>query len=184
MDALRLLGFDVGGAGKGAVKHLRALLPDEKKVIAKSGRDDLMLSPVFECLFPGSARAATLISESGFYRLVLRSDKPEARAVQDWVMREVLPSIRKHGVYVAGQENMTGAEVAQVGAGPEEIRYETGERHFKAPYLPLICCSPGPPARLSYEANRQSDCRFAGRGRAKPPPARPVSPSARPGSRQ
>src|SRR5690242_610539 len=45
-----------------------------------------------------------LVSESGLYKLVLRSDKPEAREFQDWVTREVLPSIRKHGIYVAGQE--------------------------------------------------------------------------------
>lgn len=39
----------------------------------------------------------TIISESGLYKLILRSDKPEARAFQDWVTREVLPSIRRAG---------------------------------------------------------------------------------------
>ncbi|SET08760.1 BRO family, N-terminal domain [Paracoccus homiensis] len=43
-----------------------------------------------------------IISESGFYRLVMRSDKPEARAFQDWVTRHVLPAIRKDGAYVMG----------------------------------------------------------------------------------
>ncbi|WP_235697922.1 Bro-N domain-containing protein [Cereibacter sphaeroides] len=41
----------------------------------------------------------SLISESGFNKLVMRSDKPEARKFQDWVTREVLPSIRKTGTY-------------------------------------------------------------------------------------
>jgi prophage antirepressor-like protein len=45
--------------------------------------------------------AALLISESGLYKLVMRSDKPEARQFQDWVTREVLPAIRKDGMYVA-----------------------------------------------------------------------------------
>lgn len=39
------------------------------------------------------------VSESGFYKLVLRSDKPEARAFQEWVTREVLPAIRRTGGY-------------------------------------------------------------------------------------
>jgi len=48
--------------------------------------------------------APTLFSESGLYRLVMRSDKPEARTFQDWVTRDVLPAIRKEGVYVRGEE--------------------------------------------------------------------------------
>lgn len=44
-------------------------------------------------------RSVTLISESGLYRLVLRSRKPEAAAFSDWVTGEVLPTIRKTGRY-------------------------------------------------------------------------------------
>ena len=47
------------------------------------------------------------ISESGFYKLVLRSRKPVAKEFQRWVTHEVLPSIRKHGGYMAGQEAMS-----------------------------------------------------------------------------
>ncbi len=42
------------------------------------------------------------ISESGFYKLVLRSNKPQAQPFQKWVTSEVLPSIRKHGAYLTG----------------------------------------------------------------------------------
>lgn len=45
----------------------------------------------------------SIISESGLYKLIMRSDKPEAREFQDWVTREVLPAIRKDGMYVAGE---------------------------------------------------------------------------------
>ncbi|ADP70748.1 prophage antirepressor [Rhodomicrobium vannielii ATCC 17100] len=45
----------------------------------------------------------TIINEPGFYRLVLRSDKPAAERFQDWVVTEVLPSIRKTGSYSARQ---------------------------------------------------------------------------------
>lgn len=41
-----------------------------------------------------------VISESGLYQLILRSNKPEAKAFSKWVRSEVLPSIRKHGVYM------------------------------------------------------------------------------------
>lgn len=51
-------------------------------------------------------RRAVVISESGLYKLVMRSDKPQAKAFQDWVTREVLPSIRKTGAYVTGQPSL------------------------------------------------------------------------------
>lgn len=40
-------------------------------------------------------KPAVLISESGLYKLIMRSDKKEARIFQDWVTKDVLPSIRK-----------------------------------------------------------------------------------------
>jgi len=49
---------------------------------------------------------ATIISESGLYKLIMRSDKPQARAFQDWVTKEILPSIRKTGAYVTGQASL------------------------------------------------------------------------------
>jgi anti-repressor protein len=45
-------------------------------------------------------REMTIISEPGFYKLVLKSRKSEAKAVQRWVTHEVLPAIRKHGAYM------------------------------------------------------------------------------------
>ena len=47
-----------------------------------------------------SGGASNVISESGLYALVLRSRKPEARAFRKWVTSEVLPSIRKGGMYM------------------------------------------------------------------------------------
>ena len=40
-----------------------------------------------------------IINESGLYSLVLRSKLPEAKKFKRWVTSEVLPSIRKHGMY-------------------------------------------------------------------------------------
>jgi len=49
----------------------------------------------------GQNRNMWLINESGLYTLVLRSNKPEAKAFKKWVTSEVLPSIRKTGGYSA-----------------------------------------------------------------------------------
>lgn len=41
----------------------------------------------------------TVVNEPGMYQVVLRSDKPEARQFRWWITHEVIPAIRKHGVY-------------------------------------------------------------------------------------
>lgn len=57
-------------------------------------------------------RVPLIISEPGLYKLVMRSRKPEAKEFQRWVTHEVLPSIRKHGGYMVGQERMTPEQMA------------------------------------------------------------------------
>lgn len=47
----------------------------------------------------GQNREVILINESGLYSLVLKSKLPEAKKFKRWVTSEVLPSIRKHGMY-------------------------------------------------------------------------------------
>lgn len=41
------------------------------------------------------------LTETGLYRLIFQSRKPNALKFQDWVCGEVLPSIRKHGAYIS-----------------------------------------------------------------------------------
>jgi len=48
----------------------------------------------------GGNQELTVVSESGLYNVILRSDKPEAKNFKRWVTHEVLPSIRRHGAYV------------------------------------------------------------------------------------
>lgn len=47
----------------------------------------------------GGNQEMTVISEPGLYSLILRSRKPEAKTFKRWVTHEVLPSIRRHGMY-------------------------------------------------------------------------------------
>lgn len=77
-------------------------LTDTNKACQNLDDDEkLIVSRDFDCeLFSESkAQALTLISESGLYTLIMRSNKPEARAFRKWVTSEVLPSIRKTGSY-------------------------------------------------------------------------------------
>lgn len=47
----------------------------------------------------GIPHQMNVVSEPGLYSLILRSRKPEAKAFKRWVVHEVLPAIRKHGIY-------------------------------------------------------------------------------------
>ncbi|MGU2619213.1 BRO-N domain-containing protein [Acinetobacter baumannii] len=47
----------------------------------------------------------TIINESGLYSATLKSRKPEAKEFKKWITSDVLPSIRKNGGYIVGQEN-------------------------------------------------------------------------------
>lgn len=48
---------------------------------------------------PGGRQNVSIVSEPGLYVLIGKSRKPEAKAFRRWVNHEVLPSIRRHGVY-------------------------------------------------------------------------------------
>lgn len=48
---------------------------------------------------PGGRQEHSVITESGLYSLVLRSRKPEAKAIKRWITHDVLPAIRKTGTY-------------------------------------------------------------------------------------
>ena len=49
----------------------------------------------------GGSQETTIINESGLYNVILRSDKPEAKKFKRWVTHDVLPAIRRHGLYAA-----------------------------------------------------------------------------------
>lgn len=79
-DVAAILGFE-------STKDMTRILDDDEK-----GRHILPT--------PGGNQTLTLISESGLYSAILRSRKPEVKAFKRWVTHEVLPQIRKRGVYV------------------------------------------------------------------------------------
>jgi len=76
------------------------------------------------------------VTESGLYRIIMRSDKPQAKPFQKWVTGEVLPSIRKHGIYATPQtiEDMIAnpdfaIELLQTLKAEREARIEAERRN-------------------------------------------------------
>lgn len=53
---------------------------------------------------PGGRQQMTTVTEPGFYKLVMRSRKPEAKAFQRWVTHEVLPALRRDGGYMVARD--------------------------------------------------------------------------------
>ena len=77
-----------------------------------------------------------LIRESGIYQLILRSNSPKALDFQEWVCSDVLPAIRKHGMYLVGQENKSDEEISllksELEKATQRLEIVTAPR-----YLPL-----------------------------------------------
>ncbi len=59
----------------------------------------------------GRKQDTTFINESGLYSLILSSKLESAKRFKRWVTSEVLPSIRKSGGYISGQEDMSDADL-------------------------------------------------------------------------
>ena len=95
------VGFDVADAlgyknqSDAIMKHVAE---EDRRLIQKSQITTLADVP---------NRGFTFINESGLYALIFGSKLESAQRFKKWVTSEVLPSIRKHGGYIAGQESMT-----------------------------------------------------------------------------
>lgn len=80
-----------------------------KAVSEKVDAEDRDEVPIRDSI--GRNQKAYIINESGLYSLILSSKLPQAKEFKRWVTSEILPSVRKHGGYVAGQEEMSGEEL-------------------------------------------------------------------------
>lgn len=56
-----------------------------------------------DTLTSGGMQKMIFITESNLYKVIFQSRKPEAEKFSDWVTSEVLPSIRKHGMYAVDE---------------------------------------------------------------------------------
>ena len=92
-------------------KALYALDNDEKSTLTLSKGT----SP------KGGYPKLNIISESGLYALILRSEKPNAKPFRKWITSEVLPSIRKSGTYSL-QKDAPAYQCAELQEGVNNIK--------------------------------------------------------------
>jgi len=76
-------------------------IKDTRQAVERLDDDEKLIGKIY---LSGQRRDVWLINEPGLYSLVLTSNKPDARAFKRWITHEVLPSIRKTGAYVAGEQ--------------------------------------------------------------------------------
>lgn len=100
-DVSQVLGYSATSA------MLRSLDDDEK------GVQDLHT--------PGGTQALSIISESGLYSAIMRSQLPDAREFKRWITHDVLPQIRQTGGCNRDASGSTVEEPSSAGvlSGPD-----------------------------------------------------------------
>ena len=73
-------------------------IANARNVKSRLDEDDVRRVDSIDSL--GRNQQVTFITESGLYDVIIRSDNKNAKPFRRWVTSEVLPSIRKHGVYM------------------------------------------------------------------------------------
>lgn len=73
-------------------------LTTPSRVAERLEEDEVSQTHIIDAL--GRIQNTTVITESGLYAVILRSDKPNAKEFRKWVTSEVLPAIRKNGAYL------------------------------------------------------------------------------------
>lgn len=83
---------------------------DVAKILGYSNPNDAISKHVYEedkgvakCDTLGGTQELTVINESGLYSMIFSSKLPNAKKFKHWVTSEVLPSIRKHGMYAVDE---------------------------------------------------------------------------------
>ena len=76
---------------------------DDKLKLTKDELDTVVSIDGIKCSVDSRVQSLNLVSEAGLYDLIMQSRKPEAKAFKRWVTHEVLPSIRKTGIYSVNQ---------------------------------------------------------------------------------
>ena len=83
------------------VATILAYAKPENAIATHVDGDDTLKQGITDSL--GRIQQTTLINESGVYSLVFGSKLPTAKKFKRWVTSEVLPSIRKHGMYATDE---------------------------------------------------------------------------------
>lgn len=99
--------LDIDGEPWFVLADLRRVLGIKQFRTDRLDDDMIQNHPIADRL--GRGQDALIVSESGMYEVILRSDAPNAKPFRRWVTSEVLPAIRKTGTY--GTPQLTGPEL-------------------------------------------------------------------------
>ena len=111
-------------------------------------------------------REVTIISESGLYHAILKSRKPEAKVFRRWVTQEVLPSIRKSGVFAvdsdvdsAIKQYMLFLRANKASGFPLTVAVESARQSMRNNGVNIDKILPMPPVAFSdtVKANAEKD---------------------------
>lgn len=99
---------------------------------------------VTEMMTPGGKQNITIINESGLYSLILSSKLPKAKEFKRWVTSEVLPSIRKTGMYQVPQTKEELYRTAFLSAMEDmkALEAQVEEMEPKATYHDMVLQTP------------------------------------------
>ena len=92
------------------VAELLGYVKPQNAIAAHVDDEDKTLAPIQGGCSTGTQNTI-IINESGLYSLILSSKLPTAREFKRWVTSEVLPSIRKTGGYITGQDELSDADL-------------------------------------------------------------------------
>lgn len=98
---------DKNGEPMFVAKDVLDVLALDKTALRKLDGDEKGVDSIHT---PGGEQQMTTVTEPGFYKLVMRSRKPEAKAFQRWVTHEVLPALRRDGGYMVARADETPEE--------------------------------------------------------------------------
>lgn len=87
----------------------KALELTAKEVNRRLSDEVVSKHPIQDSL--GRMQESLFVNEDGLYDVILESRKESAKRFRKWVTSEVLPSIRKNGGYIAGQETLSDEEL-------------------------------------------------------------------------
>ncbi|QLL42822.1 BRO-N domain-containing protein [Sulfitobacter pontiacus] len=91
---------------KGIGSWTQDIRDDETRLVSRKGHPR-------DCEGPRGRRDLVLISESGLYKLILRSDMLEVRSFPNWVTRMVLPAIQEAGETTALEEKILNTKMSE-----------------------------------------------------------------------
>lgn len=72
-------------------------IANSRNAVARLDPDGVRQADIIDGM--GRTQRVNVVTEPGLYELILRSDKPEAKRFRRWVTHDVLPAIRRHGLY-------------------------------------------------------------------------------------